>query len=58
MFDIRNFFRIYTAILFGKVDSPELPEMTENFTQIAKYLTKLRETLINYVWEKYQVKKQ
>ena len=25
--------------------------MTENFTKITKYLTKLKETLTNYVWE-------
>ena len=44
--------------MFGQVDSPESPEtleiteMTENFTTVTKYLTKLKETLINYVWEK------
>ena len=38
-----------------QVDSPESPEtleimeMTENFTKVTKYLTKLKETLINYV---------
>ena len=48
----------------GQVDSPELPEtpkiteMTENFTKVTKYLTKFKETLINYVWEKSHVKKQ
>ena len=42
----------------GQVDSPESPEtpelteMTENFTKVTKYLTKLKETLINYDWEK------
>ena len=44
----------------GQVDSPELPEiteMTENFTKVAKYLTKFKET-INYVWGKSHVKKQ
>ena len=48
----------------GQVDSPELPEtpeiieMTASFTKVTKYLTKFRETLINYVWEKSYVKKQ
>ena len=48
----------------GQVDSPELPEMSEimeimgNFTKVTKYLTKFKETLINYVWEKSHVKKQ
>ena len=48
----------------GQVDSPELPEtpevteMTENFMKVTKYLTKFKETLINYVWEKSHVKKQ
>ena len=52
------------AIVFGQVDSPELPEtpeitvMTENFTKVTKYLTKLKETSVNYVWEKSHVKKQ
>ena len=49
---------------FVQVDSPELPEMseitemTENFKKVTKYLTKFKETLINYVWEKSHVKKQ
>ena len=53
-----------TKILNGQVDSPELletpeiTEMTENFTKVTKYLTKFKETLINYVWEKSHVKKQ
>ena len=39
----------------GQVDSLELPEMPEitemtgNFTKVTKYLTKFKETLINYV---------
>ena len=47
----------------GQVDSLELPEtpeieeMTENFTKVSKYLAKFKETLINYVWEKSHVKK-
>ena len=47
----------------GQVDSLELPEtpeieeMTENFTKVTKYLAKFKETLINYVWEKSHVKK-
>ena len=49
---------------YGQVDSTELPEtpevteMRENFTKVTKYLTKFKETLINYVWEKFHVKKQ
>ena len=45
------------------VDSPELPEtpeiteMTANFMKVTIYLTKFKETLINYVWEKSNVKK-
>ena len=31
-------------VQIGQVDSPELPEMTENFTKVTKYLTKLRNT--------------
>ena len=48
----------------GQVDSPEVPEtletteMTENFTKVAKYLPKFKETLINYGWEKSHVKMQ
>ena len=47
----------------GQVNSPELPEtpemteMTENFTKVNKYLTKFKETLINYVLEKSHLKK-
>ena len=45
-------------------DSPESPEtteiteMTENFRKVTKYLTKLKDTLINYVLEKSHVIKQ
>ena len=48
----------------GQIDSlvlletPEIMEMTENVTKATKYLTKFKETLINYVWEKSHVKKQ
>ena len=35
-----------------------ITELTENFTKVTKYLTKFKDTLINYVWEKPQVKKQ
>ena len=51
---------IIKCILQGQVDFPELPEMlkitemTENFTKVTKY----KETLINYFWEKSDVKKQ
>ena len=50
-------------VIHGQVDSPELLEMLEiieitgNFTNVTKYLTKLKETLINYVWEKFHFKK-
>ena len=36
----------------GQVDSPKSPEITEmmeNFTKVTKYLTKLKDALINYV---------
>ena len=48
----------------SQVDSPESPEMseitemTENFIKVTKNLTKLKETLTNYVWEKSHFKKQ
>ena len=35
-----------------------ITELTENFTKVTKYLTKFKETLINYVWEKPHIKKQ
>ena len=35
-----------------------ITEMTENFTEAIKYLTKLKETLRNYVWEKSHFIKQ
>ena len=47
--------------MLGQVNSPETPEiteMTENFTKATKYLTKLRETLMSFAWEKSHVKKQ
>ena len=49
--------------IYDQVDSPEFPEaleiteMMENFTKVTKYLTKFKETLINYVWEKSHVEK-
>ena len=39
-------------------ETPEITEMTDNFTKVTKYLTNLKETLINYVWEKSHFKKQ
>ena len=39
-------------------ETPEITEMTENFTKVTKYLTKFKETVTNYVWEKSHVKKQ
>ena len=32
-------------------EMPEITEMMENFTEVAKYFSKL-ESLINYIWEK------
>ena len=49
---------------YSQVDSLELPEtpkiteLTESFKKVTKHLTKFKETLINYVWEKSHVKKQ
>ena len=48
----------------GQVDSPEPPEtpeiteIIENIIKVTKQLTKLKETLTNYVWEKSNFKKQ
>ena len=48
----------------GQVDFPELPEtpeiteIIENFIKVTKHLTKLKETLTNYIWEKSNFKKQ
>ena len=47
----------------GQVDSPELletleiTEKMENFIKVTKYLTKLKEALINHVSEKPHFKK-
>ena len=41
-------------------ESPETPEITEktkNFIKVTKYLTRLKETSINYVWERSHFKK-
>ena len=38
-------------------ETPEIMEKMENFIKVTKYLTKQKETLINYVWEKYQFEK-
>ena len=52
-----KFYILRTFNYNGQFDSPESPEtpeiteMMENFTKVTKYLTKLKETLINYVWE-------
>ena len=56
--NLSNSSNVSQANSFGQVDSPELPEMMENFTKVTKYLAKFKETLINYVWEKSHVKKQ
>ena len=61
---VNSFWGRLFLVCNGQVDTPELPEMpeitemTENFTKVIKYLTKLKETLINYVWEKSHIKKQ
>ena len=39
------------------LETPEIMEKTENFIKVTKYLTKLKETLINYVWEEYHFEK-
>ena len=63
-FSIKANFSTFLQLNWGKVDSPELPEkpeiteITENFTKVTKYLTKFKETLINYVWKISHVKKQ
>ena len=46
---------------FDSSESPERPEITEiieNFTKVTKDLTKLKDTLENYVWGKSHFKKQ
>ena len=54
---------VFSSTVAGQVDSSELPEtleimeMMENYTKNTKYLTKFKETLIHYVWEKCHVKK-
>ena len=40
------------------LEMPEITEKMENFRKVIKYLTKLKKTLINYVWEKCHLKKQ
>ena len=42
----------------GSPETPEITEMMEKFINVAKHLTKLKETLTNYVWEKSHLKKQ
>ena len=43
---MKNFINLldsYALLIFGQVDSPETPEITEmveNFTKVTKYLTK------------------
>ena len=54
--------KIYKTF-FHQFDSPELLEMPEikemmkKFTKLTKYLIKLKEILINYVWEESHVTK-
>ena len=49
---------------YSQVDSPESPEtpeiteIIENFIKVTNDLTKLKETLTNYVWETSHFKKQ
>ena len=35
--------------LVDSLETPEVTEITENFTKVTKYLIKLKDTLINYV---------
>ena len=44
----------------GQVDSPELPETPEITEIIENFIkvTKLKETLTNYIWEKSNFKRQ
>ena len=50
--------------ILGQADSPEslkiseVTEMAENLIKVTKYLTKLTETLMSFVWKKSHVKKQ
>ena len=61
-----NGLKIFTigCVCLGQDDSPELPETPENtekmenFIKVSNYLTKLKEALINYIWEKSQFKKR
>ena len=41
----------------GIAGKPEIMEKTENFIKVTIYLTKLKEILINHVWEKSHLKK-
>ena len=60
-----NLGSIQSEVCYGKgqVDSPEsletteITEKTENFIKVTRNLTKLKETLINYVCEKSHFKK-
>ena len=51
-------------IFTGQIDSPELPEtpeiteIIEKLIKVTKHLTKLKETLTNYVWENPHFEKQ
>ena len=36
----------------------KIKKMTQNFTKVTKYLISIKETLLNYVSEKSQVKRQ
>ena len=51
-------------LYMGQIDSLESPKMLEitkmmeNFTKVTKHLTIFKETLMNYIWEKSQVRKQ
>ena len=50
-------FFFFLSLFFESSETSEIMEKTENFIKVAKYLTKQQETLINYVWEKYQFEK-
>ena len=53
-----------TPFYGGQADSPESPgtpeimEIVENFIKVTKDVTKLKDTLAIYDWEKCQFKKQ
>ena len=47
-FFTKNVFKLGLTGQINSPESPEITEMTEYFTKVTKYLTKSKETLINY----------